>query len=45
LTNEIVHDIIYSIGGVKMDFFNYKEYMTREQFAHASTIANEEELL
>ncbi len=28
-----------------MDFFNYKEYMTREQFAHASTIANEDELL
>ena len=28
-----------------MEFYEYKEYMTREQFAHASTIANEDELL
>ena len=28
-----------------MDFYNYKEYMTAEQFAVASTITNEDELL
>lgn len=28
-----------------MEFYEYKEYMTREQFAHASTITDEDELL
>ena len=28
-----------------MDFYNYKEYMTAEQFTVASTITNEDELL
>ena len=28
-----------------MEFYEYKEYMTKEQFAHASTIADEDELL
>ncbi len=28
-----------------MEFYEYKEYMTREQFAHAFTITDEDELL
>ena len=28
-----------------MEYYEYKEYMTREQFAHASTITDEDELL